>query len=192
MNAQRSILLTALVALVAAGCHRDMYDQGPHRPLRASAAFDDGQSARPLVAGTIARGQLQLDQAYFVGVVGGKEVDKFPRPLTVAMLQRGQQRYDIYCSVCHSRQGDGLGMIVRRGFRQPPTFHQDRLRGAPVGHLFDVITRGFGAMPAYAKQVPTDDRWAIVAYIRALQLSQNTPLDSLDPSERARLPAVKP
>ena len=120
----------------------------------------------------------------------GKPVEDFPRPLTLAMLERGHQRFDIYCSVCHGRLGDGLGMIVRRGFRQPPTFHQERLRGVPVGHLFDVMSRGFGAMPAYAKQIPTADRWAIAAYVRALQLSQNTPLDKLDPAERERLPAA--
>ena len=174
------------VALVA-GCHRDMYDQPKYEPLEASDFFEDGQASRPLVAGTVARGQLQLDTAFFAGKVDDQFVEQLPRPLTPSMLSRGQERYNIYCSVCHGQVGHGDGMIVRRGFRQPPSLHIDRLRGVPVGHLFDVITHGFGAMPDYAKQLPPEDRWAVVAYIRALQLSQFTPASSLSAEQQSEV-----
>jgi len=174
------------VALVA-GCHRDMYDQPKYEPLEASDFFEDGQASRPLVAGTVARGQLQLDTAFFAGKVDDQFVEDLPRPVTAQMLSRGQERYNIYCSVCHGQVGLGDGMIVRRGFRQPPSLHIDRLRGVPVGHLFDVITHGFGAMPDYAKQLPAEDRWAVVAYIRALQLSQFTPASSLSAEQQTEV-----
>src|SRR5262249_37482165 len=143
-------------------------------PLRPSSFFDDGRSARPIPDGTVARGHLNDDTPFYTGKgPDGKAVDAFPVPINKEVLVRGRQRFDIYCAPCHGRLGDGDGMIVRRGFRKPPSYHIDRLRQAPHGYIFDVITNGFGAMPDYAVQVEPVDRWAIVAYVRALQLSQN-------------------
>jgi mono/diheme cytochrome c family protein len=155
-----------------------MHDQPRYKPLAASAFFSDGRSARPLVEDTVPRGHLRLDNARFTGKVNGVDVDAFPFPITEADIRRGRERFNIFCSPCHSRLGDGQGLIVKRGFRQPPSYHIERLRTAPVGHFFDVVTNGFGAMPSYASRVPVDDRWRIIAYVRALQLSQNaTPAD---------------
>jgi mono/diheme cytochrome c family protein len=165
-----------------------MQDQPRYEPLEHSALFADGRSSRPLVPGTIPRGHLEVDQAYFAGREDGSLVDKLPVELTPALLERGQERYNIYCSPCHARTGDGNGMIVQRGYRRPPSYHTDRLRGMPVGHFFDVITRGFGMMPSYARQVPVEDRWAIVAYIRALQWSQYAVVDELSDADRGELP----
>lgn len=176
-----------LLLTLQSGCHRDMYDQPKYEPLEASTFFDDGQASRPLVPGTVARGQLQLDQAFFAGKIDNRFVEELPRPVTQQMLKRGQERFNIYCSVCHGRVGNGDGMIVRRGFRRPPSLHTDRLRGVPAGHLFDVITHGFGAMPDYAKPLPPEDRWAVVAYIRALQLSQYASLASLSDEQQRKL-----
>jgi mono/diheme cytochrome c family protein len=166
-----------------------MYDQPKYEPLEASTFFDDGQASRPLVAGTVARGHLRLDQAFYTGKVGKQFVEEFPQPVTRQTLERGRERFNIYCSVCHGQVGNGDGMVVRRGFRKPPSLHIDRLRGAPVGHLYDVIMHGFGAMPGYAKPLPPEDRWAIVAYIRALQLSQYTPVASLPEEKQKELSA---
>lgn len=155
-----------------------MHDQPKYIPLRESTFFSDDRSARPLVAGTVARGQLRSDALLYTGKQGGKDADVFPFPIDDAVMARGQERFNIYCSPCHGRTGQGDGMVVRRGYRRPPTFHQDRLREAPVGHFFDVITNGFGAMPDYAAQVRVEDRWAVIAYVRALQLSEHaTPAD---------------
>ncbi|HEX4129266.1 MAG TPA: cytochrome c [Pirellulales bacterium] len=178
----------ALALSLLAGCHHDMQDQPRYEPLEHSALFADGRSSRPLVPGTIPRGHLEVDQAYFAGREDGSLVDKLPVELTPALLERGQERYNIYCSPCHARTGDGNGMIVQRGYRRPPSYHTDRLRGMPVGHFFDVITRGFGMMPSYARQVPVEDRWAIVAYIRALQWSQYAVVDELSDADRGELP----
>ena len=186
-NPMLAMSAAALACLALAGCHRDMYDQPRYEPLEASAFFDDGLASRPEVPGTIARGYLQLDDKYFRGKSDGQLITELPVELNAALLQRGQQRFDIFCSMCHGRMGEGDGMIVRRGFRRPPSFHIDRLRGVPLGHLFDVITHGIGAMPSYAHQVPVADRWAIVAYLRALQMSQYARLDDLPPEERAAL-----
>jgi len=172
----------ALVTLagVASGCHRDMRDQPRHEPLEQSDFFPDGLSARQPVAGTVARGQLHEDTLFFTGMTAeGKLTAELPVPLTRALLERGRERFDIYCSVCHGRTGDGLGMIVRRGFKQPPSFHDQRLRDSSVGYFFDVMTNGFGVMSSYAAQVKPADRWAIAAYIRALQKSQNARLEEL-------------
>lgn len=158
--------------LGAAGCHRDMYEQPRYEPLEASVLFDDHRSARQRVPGTVPFGTAPFDAALQTGRIDGELTAELPLELTEVLLRRGRERYDIYCSVCHGRTGDGTGMIVQRGYRQPPTFHSDRLRGVPIGHFFDVITNGFGAMPSYASQVPVEDRWAIAAYLRALQLSQ--------------------
>jgi len=164
-------LTLATIALV--GCRQDMHNQPKYLPLRESDFYADKRSARPIIEGTVARGQLYEDSYYFTGKVGNNYATEFPFPVTEPVLKRGQERYNIYCSPCHSELGDGNGMIVSRGLKKPPSYHTERLRTAPVGHFFDVITNGFGAMGDYASQVSVQDRWAIVAYIRALQLSQN-------------------
>jgi len=175
----RALVWLALAAVVWLGaCRQDMFDQPRTRPLRRSEFFSDGRSARPPVAGTVARGELRDDPHLYTGRVNGALVTTFPIPVSGEVLERGRGRYNIFCAPCHDRVGNGNGMIVRRGFRAPPSFHIDRLRAAPVGHYFDVISNGFGAMPDYAAQIPAHDRWAVIAYIRALQLSQRaTPAD---------------
>ena len=179
------------VCLALAGCSRlDMQDQPKYKPQRPSNFFVDGRSGRPQVEGTVARGDMEEDVAFYEGKNDkGDDVDVFPVAVDKAFLQRGQQRYEIYCSPCHGRIGNGLGMIVRRGFKQPPSYHIERLRTAPVGHLYDVVTNGYGAMLNYAAQVQVRDRWAIVAYIRALQYSQNVNINDLSAEARAKVPA---
>ena len=210
------ILLTSALGLF--GCRQDMHNQPKYRPFRASDFFADGQAARPLVAGTVARGNLREDFQLYTGKVhtgtppsmpsesavpeassalpGAPSgqipqlrsyVKAFPFPITRQVLDRGQDRYNIFCTPCHDRVGTGQGMVVRRGYRRPPSFHVDRLREAPVGYIFDVITNGFGAMPDYASQIPPQDRWSIIAYLRALQLSQEASLADVPPQERDRL-----
>jgi hypothetical protein len=178
-------LLPALLLLAA--CGGDMSDQPREKPFAASDFFGDGRSARPLVEGTVARGHLDLDEHLNEGKVDGKDATTFPFPVDRAVLERGRERFDIFCAVCHDRAGYGNGMVVRRGFRRPPSFHIDRLRKAPPGYLFGVITKGFGTMASYADRVPVRDRWAIVAYLRALQLSQDATPDDVPPAERWRL-----
>jgi mono/diheme cytochrome c family protein len=163
----------ALAVLGLAGCRQDMHDQPRFKPLAKSDFYTDLRSARPPVEGTVARGQLHEDAYFYTGKLGDNPGDYMPFPVTEDILARGQQRYNIYCAPCHSRVGDGNGVIPSRGFpRRPPSYHTDRLRKAPLGYLFDVMTNGFGSMPDYASQIAPRDRWAIVAYIRALQLSQ--------------------
>jgi hypothetical protein len=164
------------VAVLAAACRQDMHDQPKYKPQARSEFFDDQRAARPLVAGTVARGQLRDDARFFTGKVAGSYVDSVPFPVTRDVLKRGQQRYQIFCAPCHGQTGRGDGMVVRRGYRKPSPLHQERLRNEPVGYFFDVVTSGFGAMPDYASQIPPEDRWAIVAYVRALQLSQHATL----------------
>ncbi len=164
-----------------------MHDQPKYIPLRESAFFGDERSARPLVTGTIARGHLHDDTLLETGKVGAEDATMFPFPVDAAVMARGRERFDIYCSPCHGRTGQGDGMIVRRGFRRPPSYHDDRLRSAPIGHFVDVMTNGFGAMPDYRQQVEARDRWAIAAYIRALQLSEHATLADVPAAERARL-----
>jgi cbb3-type cytochrome c oxidase subunit III len=186
----RILILGAALAGVAigAGCRQDMHDQPKYIPLRPSEFFDDGRSSRPIPAGTVARGHLDDDAAFYTGKgPDGKFVDTFPFPVTKDVLLRGQQRYNIYCSPCHDRMGNGLGMVVRRGFRRPPSYHIDRLRQAPNGYIFDVITNGFGAMPDYSAQIQPADRWSIVAYERALQLAQQASMNDVPPEARAQL-----
>jgi mono/diheme cytochrome c family protein len=182
--------LTLLIVCVAAaaGCRQDMHDQPKFTPYEPSAFFDDQRSSRPALEGTIAQGQLQDDELLYTGKVAGQTSAAFPFPVDMAVMQRGRERYDIYCSPCHGLTGDGDGMIVQRGYRRPPSFNIDRLRTVPSGHLFDVMTNGFGAMPDYAAQVPVRDRWAIAAYIRALQLSQNAMAAELPQASRGQLP----
>jgi mono/diheme cytochrome c family protein len=180
--------LCALVPLfLLAACRQDMHDQPKYIPLRESTFFTDMRSSRPLVAGTVARGQLRDDALLYTGKMNGADATMFPFPITDQVMRRGQERFNIYCSPCHGETGLGDGMIVRRGYRRPPTFHQDRLRDAPVGHFFDVITNGFGAMPDYAAQIRVSDRWAVIAYVRALQVSQHANVADVPPNRRAEL-----
>lgn len=175
------------LTLLAAGCRQDMHDAPRYEPLEASAFFPNGQSARTLVANTVPRGQLREDRHLYEGIVDGKPAETFPFPITADVMQRGHERFNVFCSPCHGRTGEGNGMIVQRGFRQPPSMHDDRLRNAPVGYFFDVMTHGFGAMQDYSAQVPVADRWAIAAYIRALQLSQRATVDDVPADRRADL-----
>lgn len=172
-SAKWVLVLAGTLFLTA--CRQDMHNQPRYKPFAATTFFDDGRSARPAIEDTVARGQLHLDQARYTGKENGKDVDYIPIQITRADLARGQERFNIYCSPCHSRLGDGRGIVVRRGLRQPPNYHEPRLVDAPIGHFFDVMTNGYGAMYSYASRVPVDDRWRIAAYIRALQLSQNAP-----------------
>jgi cytochrome c553 len=173
--------------LALAGCRQDMHDAPRYEPLEASTFFANGQSERPLVANTVPRGQLKEDRHLYEGIVDGKPAETFPMPVTAQVLARGQERFNVFCSPCHGRTGEGNGMIVQRGFRQPPSYHEDRLRNAPVGYFFDVMTHGFGAMQDYSAQLPVADRWAIAAYIRALQFSQRATMDDVPADHRADL-----
>ena len=169
-----------------------MQDQPKFIPLRPSDFFADGRSERPLIDGTVARGHLNDDVALQTGKgPDGKPADTFPFAVTREVMERGQQRFNIYCTPCHDRTGSGNGMVVRRGYRQPPSYASDQVRKLSNGFIFDVITNGFGAMPDYAAQIPVHDRWAIVAYIRALQLSQGATIDDVPPEERSKLGAAK-
>ncbi len=181
------LMSASALLLTLAACRQDMHDQPKYRGLRGSDFFENGQSARPLIANTVARGHLNDDTMRVTGKDGQNDTTVFPFPVTDQVMARGQERFNIYCSPCHGRTGAGDGMIVRRGFRRPPMLTEERLRNAPVGHFYDVITNGFGAMPDYQSQVPTDDRWAIVAYVRALQLSAYAPLEAVPAAERGRL-----
>jgi hypothetical protein len=173
--------------LLLTGCRVDMHIQPKYRPLAASNFFDDGRSARPVIPGTVARGHLRTDEQLYTGRTHGEVADTFPFSLTRADLERGRERYNIYCTPCHDYTGSGRGMIVQRGFPAPPSYHLDRLRNAPVGHFFDVITNGFGTMYSYASRVDAQDRWRIAAYIRALQLSQRATLNDVPEEERRQL-----
>ena len=155
--------------------------------LRGTDFFPDGQAARPLIANTVARGHLNEDVLLFTGKDGQNDATLFPFPVTDQVMARGRERFDIYCAPCHGRTGEGDGMVVRRGFRRPPAYSDERLRDAPVGHFYDVITNGFGAMPDYAAQIRPQDRWAIIAYMRALQLSGHATLADVPSSERDQI-----
>jgi len=212
-------VLVVFAALAFSACRQDMHDQPKYRPLRPVdqiGSINDGRSARPLVEGTVARGELRDDVEFYTGKIarsgqtmenapassssqvpgqpasGGAPglqgfVTEFPMQITAADLDRGQERFNIYCSVCHGPLGDGGGMIPKRGFRRPPSYHDDRLRNAPVGYFFDVITNGFGNMPDYSAQVEPADRWRIIAYIRALQLSQRASVADVPADSRGEL-----
>ena len=168
-----SVLVVGVCLLLITGCRQDMHNQPKYRPLRASDFFANGSSARPPVEGAIARGTLQTDASFFTGKNGAMLVSELPFPVTQENLDRGQERFNIYCTPCHDATGSGNGMVVQRGYPQPPSFHIDRLRQIEAGYFFDVMTNGFGRMPDYRAQVTPRDRWNIVAYIRALQLSQH-------------------
>jgi cytochrome c553 len=171
------------VALLLSGCRLDMHIQPKYLPYEPTDFFGDGRSERQPVPGTIARGQLRLDELMFTGRENGVVVDKF----TKADLDRGRERYNVYCTPCHDYSGTGRGMIVQRGFPQPPSYHIQRLRDAPAGHFFEVMTNGFGAMYSYAARVEPADRWRIAAYIRVLQLSRNAKIGDVPESDRANL-----
>ncbi|HKV38835.1 MAG TPA: cytochrome c [Blastocatellia bacterium] len=207
----------ALLLVCASACNQQMANEPKYIPLRASDSFADGKSARPLEDNTVPRGYLRAESDFYTGktsaqpssngpaqapsapgstpagtTAAGKpsgpvDINYIPIPVTAELMERGRDRFNIFCTPCHGRLGDGQGMIVKRGFRQPPSYHIDRLRNAPLGHFFDVITNGFGAMPDYAQQIPPGDRWAIVAYIKALQLSQNATAADVPTSKRAQL-----
>ncbi|MGH9494804.1 MAG: c-type cytochrome [Candidatus Sulfotelmatobacter sp.] len=171
-----TIVLLSAIALTTA-CRLDMHVQPRENPLSRSDFFADQRSARPPVEGTVARGQLHEDTYFYTGKIGNNPGDVMPFAITKEVLARGQERYNIFCAPCHSRVGDGNGFVPARGFaRKPPSFHEVRLQKAPLGYFYDVITEGFGIMPDYASQIPPQDRWNIVAYVRALQLSQNATL----------------
>ena len=178
-------LLPFAMLFALSGCN-DMDNQPKFKPLDPSSFFSDGRSARMPVADTVARDDLRLDTLLYTGKVNGKDAEKFPYPITAEILARGRERF-VFCAACHGRVGDGQGMIVKRGFPAPPSYHTDRLRQAPVGHFFDVITNGFGRMYPQAERVPVKDRWAIIAYIRALQLSQNASLSDLPAKDKEEL-----
>jgi mono/diheme cytochrome c family protein len=180
-------VLLLLVATALGGCRQDMHDQPKMKPLRESEMFADRRSARPLVPGTVARGTLREDEAFYAGKVGNQFVKEIPVTVTAALLARGQTQFQVFCSPCHGRTGRGDGMVVQRGFKAPPSYHVDRLRQMPIGYFYDVITHGYGAMSDYAAQVPPADRWAIAAYVRALQLSQYAPVDLVPADKRVLL-----
>lgn len=178
--------LAAALPLALAGCRQGMFDQAKYEPYEKSPLFDDESSARPLPEGTVAWGALGEDRAFHTGMsAGGAFVAESPVPWTREVLARGRRQFDVFCAPCHSRTGDGDGMIVRRGYKRPASYHEERLRGMPDGYFFDVITRGYGVMPSYAQQVPVADRWAIVGYVRALQRSRTVALAELPAGERA-------
>jgi mono/diheme cytochrome c family protein len=179
---------------MAAGCRQDMHDAPRYDPLEASTFFADGRGSRTFVTNTVARGTLREDEHLYQGKVNGELTDMFPMPVTAEVMNRGQERFNVFCSPCHGRTGQGNGMVVQRGFRAPPSYHDERLRNAPVGYYFDVMTHGFGAMPDYATQVPVADRWAIAAYIRALQFSQRATIDDVPADRRPEMdqPAAAP
>lgn len=181
-------LAIAAIALFSAGCRQDMHNQPKYIPLRPSDFFGDGRSQRPMIEGTVARGHLDDDAAFYTGRgPDGNYLNTFPFAVTNDVMERGQQRFNIYCAPCHDRLGNGDGKIVRRGYRHPPSYHIDRLRQVPNGYIFDVITNGFGAMPDYSAQIQPADRWAIVAYVRALQLAQNGKIDDVPADHRSDL-----
>jgi mono/diheme cytochrome c family protein len=179
-------LAVACCGLLSA-CRQDMHDAPRYEPLEASAFFTDGRAARMPVANTVARGTLREDTHLYQGKIDGQLADTFPMPVTDELMARGRERFNVFCSPCHGRTGQGNGMVVQRGFRAPPSFHEERLRMAPVGYFFDVQTNGFGAMSDYAAQVPVADRWAIAAFIRALQFSERATVDDVPAERRAEL-----
>jgi len=180
-------LLGCIFPLLLTSCRPDMFDQPRYNPLGASDFFTNGAGSRPLIPGTVARGHLNEDEAFYAGKIGTNLVETFPFPVTSEVLQRGRERFDIYCAICHGQTGDGNGMIPQRGFPAPPSYHSDRLRQSPVGHFFEVMTQGYGVMYSQASRVAPTDRWAIAAYIRALQLSRDARLKDVPSGERAKL-----
>jgi len=181
-----------LAMLFLAGCQQKMANQPRYDPLEASDFFPDGMASRPRLANTVARGELVTDPYLETGKINGQVGEGFPFAVTADVMNRGQERFNIYCSQCHGRVGDGNGMIPARGYRRPPSFHSEKLRAAATGAIFDVITNGLGSMPPYRTMVPATDRWAIIAYIRALQASQSGTVNDVPPTERAALTSGTP
>lgn len=181
------VALLAGAAMLFSGCRMDMHIQPKYLPYDPTTFFDDGRSERQPVPGTVARGHLRLDELLYTGKENGAESNRFPFPITHEDLERGRQRFNIYCTPCHDYTGSGRGVIVLRGFPPPPSYHIDRLRQAPVGHFFDVMTNGFGSMYSYASRIDPEDRWRIAAYIRVLQLSQHATLQDVPEAERQKL-----
>ncbi len=182
-----TIACVGAVAMLLFGCRLDMHVQPKYLPYEPTDFFGDGRSERQPVTGTVARGQLRVDELMFSGRENGVVADKFPFPITKADLDRGRERFNVYCTPCHDYTGSGQGMIVQRGFPQPPSYHIQRLRDAPVGHFYEVMTNGFGAMYSYAARVEPADRWRIAAYIRVLQLSRNAKIEDVPEAERQKL-----
>jgi cbb3-type cytochrome c oxidase subunit III len=187
LSSARMAALAGLMAVFVAGCRLDMHVQPKYLPYEPTNFFSDGRSERQPVPGTVARGQLHLDDLLFTGMENGAEADRFPFPITRDDLERGRERFNVYCTPCHDYTGSGNGMIVQRGFPHPPSYHIDRLRQAPVGHFFGVMTNGFGRMYSYADRLDTGDRWRVAAYIRVLQLSHNATVQDVPESNRADL-----
>ena len=188
--ARRFLLAAAAIAVLGvSGCRQDMHDQPKLEPLEGSDFFSDRRASRPSVDGTVARGELREDFLFYTGFENGELATEFPFPVTREVVERGRQRFNIYCSPCHGLIGDGLGAVVQRGFQRPPSYHINRLREAPVGHFYNVITHGKGRMYSFNDRIPPDDRWAIVSYIRALQLSRNVDVNDLPPAVVAELSA---
>jgi mono/diheme cytochrome c family protein len=185
----------ALAFLTLSACRQDMHTEPRYQPLAETDFFSDHRSARPQVEGTVARSpqggpddpQLRIDEARYTGKIDGEDIDQFPIPIAKADIERGQSRFNIYCTPCHGHVGDGNGMVVLRGFRQAASYYTDKLVHAPVGHYFDVISNGFGAMPSYASRIQPDDRWRVIAYIRALQLSESATLNDVPADQRQNL-----
>jgi cytochrome c553 len=175
------------VAMLLSGCRLDMHVQPKYLPYEPTDFFGDGRSERPVIPGTVARGHLHDDELFYTGQENGAVADKFPFPITKADIERGRQRYNIYCTPCHDYTGNGQGMIVQRGFPPPPSFHIQRLREAPAGHFYEVITNGYGVMFSYAARVEPADRWRIAAYIRALQLSEHAAVADVPDADRSKL-----
>ena len=184
---RQAIWSLALLSLSFSSCRQDMYNQPKAKPYSGTEFFPDGTSARPVPAHTVQYRSKVGNEAFAAGLTNGLLVAQLPLRLTPELLQRGRERYDIYCAVCHGASGDGNGEVVQRGFPAPPTYHSERLRNAPVGHFYDVVTNGYGVMYSYADRVEPQDRWAIAAYIRALQLSQHATAAEMLPNEQEKL-----
>lgn len=187
MSKAISVVVLLFLCLLCSTCRQDMQDQPKYKPLGQNRFFLDGRNSRPIPANTVALDELNDTDSYHTGVSNGTFLDTIPAKVDIALLNRGHDRYDIFCSPCHGRLGDGNGMVAQRGVRAPANFHTDRLRSVPPGYIFQVITNGYGGMGDYGDQVPVDDRWAIVAYIRALQLSRDASLNDVPADARGQL-----
>ncbi len=187
MRTLSSVAMLALFVLLGTSCRQDMHDQPKYKPLGANRFFVDGRDARPIPAGTIARDELDDDDSFHSGEAGGAFLDSIPLKVDSKLLNRGRERFDIYCSPCHGRTGDGNGMVAQRGVKIPANFQTERLREVPPGYIYQVIKNGYGAMGDYGDQVPVNDRWAIVAYVRALQLSRDASLNDVPADQRGKL-----
>ncbi|MGZ8256073.1 MAG: c-type cytochrome [Burkholderiaceae bacterium] len=189
LNKGFALAILASTAILA-GCRQDMHDTPRYEAYEASTTLADNRASRTAPVGTVARGWLRDDEALYTGKINGETVDQFPFAIAAKELARGQERFNIYCTPCHGRLGDGRGMVVQRGLRQAASYHQDRLRQEKVGYFFDVITNGFGLMQGYAEQIPVRDRWLIVAYVRTLQMSQHASVDEVPADRRGALDAA--